>query len=66
MAGNIPSFKDAKIHACMNIDNPDPACGVKNLVIGAPKQCEKVDHILNNSFGMLGINSALIVSRFLD
>ena len=65
LAGNIPSFKDAKIHACMNVDNPDPACGVKNLVIGDPKQCEKVDHILNNSFGMLGINSALIVSRFL-
>ena len=65
LAGNIPSFEDAKIHACMNVDNPDPACGVKNLVVGEPKQCEQVDHILNNSFGMLGINSALIVSRFL-
>jgi 3-oxoacyl-[acyl-carrier-protein] synthase II len=25
---------------------------------------ERVDYILNNSFGMLGINSVLIVKRF--
>ena len=66
LAGNIPSFEDGKVHACMNVDKPDPACGVKNLVVGEAKQCDEVNHILNNSFGMLGINSALIVSRFLD
>ena len=66
LAGNLLSFEDGKVHACMNVDNLDPECAVKNLVVGEPKELGEVDHILNNSFGMLGINSALIVSRFLD
>jgi 3-oxoacyl-[acyl-carrier-protein] synthase II len=35
------------------------------LVINQPRKVERVDTILNNSFGMLGINSTLIVRRFL-
>lgn len=66
LAGNLLSFEDNKVHACMNADNVDPACAVNNLVTKDAVQLESVDHILNNSFGMLGINSALIVSRFLD
>ncbi|EDM24937.1 3-oxoacyl-[acyl-carrier-protein] synthase II [Lentisphaera araneosa HTCC2155] len=66
LAGNLLSFEDNKVHACMNVDNVDPECAVNNLVTKEPIQLESVDHILNNSFGMLGINSALIVSRFLD
>ena len=34
------------------------------LVINTPRRVSKVDTILNNSFGMLGINSVLIVKRF--
>ncbi len=63
LAGNIPSFTDGYIHPCKKIHNLDPQCNVKNLVNG-----EKVAHdvkiILNNSFGMLGINSTLIVQKF--
>ena len=29
-----------------------------------PRKMERVEHILNNSFGMLGINSVLIVKKF--
>jgi 3-oxoacyl-[acyl-carrier-protein] synthase II len=65
LAGNLMAFEDGLVHPCMNVDNPDPACDVNNLVIGEPVKLKSVDHILNNSFGMLGINSALIVSRFL-
>ncbi|WDE95882.1 beta-ketoacyl-[acyl-carrier-protein] synthase family protein [Lentisphaera profundi] len=65
LAGNLLSFEDNKVHACMNADNVDPACAVKNLVTKEAVDLSSVDHILNNSFGMLGINSALIVSRFL-
>ncbi len=63
LAGNIPSFEDGKIHACRNIDNLDPDCAIEGLVIGAPVEKE-VKTILNNSFGMLGINSAVIIAKY--
>jgi 3-oxoacyl-[acyl-carrier-protein] synthase II len=66
LAGNLPSFDDGLIHPTINIDNLDPECQIDNLVIGSPKKVEKVDVILNNSFGMLGVNSALIVKRFVN
>ncbi len=63
LAGNIPSFEDGFIHPCKKIENLDPQCNIKNLVNG-----EKISHdvniILNNSFGMLGINSTLIIKKF--
>lgn len=64
LAGNLGSFDDLLVHPCINIDELDPACEIPGLVIGAPAKAEKVDTILNNSFGMLGINSTLIVKRF--
>ena len=64
LVGNIPSFEDHYVHPTINVDNLDPDCALKNLVINEPKQVDRVDYILNNSFGMLGINSALIVKRF--
>ncbi len=63
LAGNIPSFTDGYVHPCKKIENLDPQCAIPNLVNG-----EKVRHnvniILNNSFGMLGINSTLIVKKY--
>lgn len=63
LAGNIPSFTDGYIHPCKKIENLDPECHITNLVNG-----EKIAHesniILNNSFGMLGINSTLIVKKY--
>lgn len=64
LAGNIPSFQDNIIHPCMNIDNLDPDCNIRNLVVNSPVKAEKVNCILNNSFGMLGINSVLIVKKY--
>lgn len=66
LAGNLPSFDDGLIHPTINIDSLDPECQIDNLVIGSPKKVDKVDVILNNSFGMLGVNSALIVKRFVN
>ena len=63
LAGNLPSFIDGYVHPCKKIDNLDPQCAIPNLVNG-----EKIAHdvkiILNNSFGMLGINSTLIVQKY--
>ena len=64
LAGNLPSFTDRIVHPTINVDDLDPKCELAGLVINQPKAVAKVDTILNNSFGMLGINSTLIVKRF--
>jgi 3-oxoacyl-[acyl-carrier-protein] synthase II len=63
LAGNLASFDDRLIHPTINVDEIDPECEMAGLVIGQPRELPRVDYILNNSFGMLGINSALIVKR---
>jgi 3-oxoacyl-[acyl-carrier-protein] synthase II len=64
LAGNLPAFQDGIAHATINVDNLDPKCGLPQIVVNTPRQLDKVDVILNNSFGMLGINSVLIVKRY--
>jgi 3-oxoacyl-[acyl-carrier-protein] synthase II len=66
LAGNLPSFVDNLVHPTINLDELDPECELPGLVAGVPKQLDKVDAILNNSFGMVGINSAVIVERFAE
>jgi 3-oxoacyl-[acyl-carrier-protein] synthase II len=63
LAGNLPSFEDGFVHPTINVDHLDPACEVRNLVANEPARVERVEHILNLSFGMLGINSAVIVKN---
>jgi len=63
LAGNLPSFDDRMCHATINLDRPDPECSLKGLVANQPRELPKVDTILNNSFGMLGINSVVIVRK---
>ncbi len=64
LAGNLPSFDDGVVHPTINIDELDPECAVRGLVINQPKQAGEVKTIMNMSFGMLGINSALIVKKY--
>jgi 3-oxoacyl-[acyl-carrier-protein] synthase II len=64
LAGNLPAFDDGWVHPTINIEQLDEQCALPNLVINQPLRVERVDAILNNSFGMLGINSCLIVKRF--
>lgn len=64
LAGNLPSFEDNMIHPGMNCDDLDPECEIAGLVIQEPKLVDNVEYILNNSFGMLGINSAVIVKKY--
>ncbi len=66
LAGNLPSFRDNRIHPTINLDRLDPACDVPNLVANQPRDVRRVNAILNNSFGMLGINSVLIVKNYQD
>lgn len=64
LAGNLVAFEDKVAHATINVDDLDPECELPGLVLNQPRELRGVDYILNNSFGMLGINSALIVKRF--
>lgn len=64
LLGNLPSFDDGVAHATINLQNPDPQCHLPNLVANQPRELGQVNCILNNSFGMLGINSVLIVRRY--
>lgn len=63
LAGNLPSFEDNLVHPTINIENLDPECKLDNLVINQPEKVGAVNTILNNSFGMLGINSTVIVKK---
>ncbi len=64
LLGNLPSFDDGIAHATINVDELDPRCALPNLVLNEPRHLGKVECILNNSFGMLGINSVVIIRRF--
>ena len=64
LAGNLPSFHDNTIHPTINIDTLDEECALKNLVINQSVKVDSVKFILNNSFGMLGINSALVLKKY--
>ncbi|MBX3421693.1 MAG: beta-ketoacyl-[acyl-carrier-protein] synthase family protein [Pirellulaceae bacterium] len=61
LAGNLLSFRDSTCHATINVDQLDPECELPGLVLNQPREVSQVRYILNNSFGMLGINSVLIV-----
>jgi 3-oxoacyl-[acyl-carrier-protein] synthase II len=63
LLGNLPSFDDRLAHATINLDDPDLRCQLPQLVTGRPRTMDQVRTILNNSFGMLGINSVVIVQR---
>ncbi len=63
LAGNLPAFDDGVCHATINVDELDPECDLPGLVLNQPREMRQVEYILNNSFGMLGINSVVIVKR---
>ncbi len=63
LAGNLPSFNDGIIHPTINVDHLDPQCEVPNLVLNSPQKVPSVEYILNNSSGMLGINSVVVVKK---
>src|SRR5262245_55423122 len=64
LAGNLPAFGDGVCHATINVTDLDPECALTTLVINEPRRIGEVRYILNNSFGMLGINSAVIIRKY--
>lgn len=66
LAGNLPAFEDNRVHPTINITNLDPECALPNMVINKPVQLPSVSTILNSSFGMVGINSVVIVKKYME
>ena len=66
LAANLPAFDDHLVHPTINVERLDPECALPNLVIGQAREVERVETILNNSFGMVGINSVIIVKKYQD
>ncbi len=66
LAGNLAAFDDGVCHATINVDQLDPDCALDGLVTDQPHELGNVEYVLNNSFGMLGINSVLIVKKSID
>jgi 3-oxoacyl-[acyl-carrier-protein] synthase II len=64
LTGNLPAFEDGYVHPTINLDEIDPECQLHNLVANAPEKLDNVSIIMNNSFGMFGINSVLIVRKY--
>ena len=63
LAGNLLAFDDGVCHATINVDNLDQQCALPGLVLNEPAETPGVEYILNNSFGMLGINSVAIIKK---
>ena len=63
LAGNLGAFDDGVVHPTINIDELDPECELPGLVVNQPREIGAVNYILNNSFGMLGINSVVIINK---
>lgn len=64
LLGNLPAFDDGIAHATINLDSPDSRIPLTSIVANQPRHLGSVSCILNNSFGMLGINSTLIVKKY--
>lgn len=63
LAGNLGAFADGVCHATINVDELDPACDLPGLVLNEPRELDRPHYLLNNSFGMLGINSVCIIKK---
>lgn len=64
LAGNLGSFDDGMVHPTINVTELDPDCQLDNLVINQAANPGKISTILNNSFGMVGVNSTIIVREY--
>jgi 3-oxoacyl-[acyl-carrier-protein] synthase II len=64
LAGNLPAFEDGWAHPTINVDALATDCALEGLVLNQPARPNQLDVILNMSFGMLGINSAVVVRRY--
>ena len=59
----ISAFQDGLVHPTINLDEPDPRCNLPQLVTRRPREIGRFPFGIVNSFGMLGINSSVVLRR---
>ncbi len=64
LAGNLPSFWDGLVHGSKNTEQLDPSIKLDNVVMDNQTVRKEVGHMMNISFGMLGINSCVVVKKY--
>ena len=64
LAGNLSSFDDNIVHPCNNFETVDPECDFRKMVSKPTKSDKDIEIICNNSFGMLGINSVVVIKKY--
>lgn len=60
----IKSIEDEIVAATLNLDNPDPECGMK--YVAENTKAPGLKHAMSNAFGFGGQNSSIIVGKFND
>ena len=63
MAALLCAFHDGFVHPTINLETPDPRCDLRQIVTKAPRDVGSFQYGMVNSFGMLGINSSVIMRR---
>lgn len=58
------AIRDKILPPTINLDNPEEECEGLDLVPHKAKSVEKVDFVMNNSFGFGGHNASLIFKRY--
>ena len=46
----------------INLDNPDPACGELDYLVGSGREID-TEYVMSNNFAFGGINTSLILRR---
>jgi len=64
LAGNLSAFNDGVVHPSINVDKLDTECDLPNLVLNEARPVDRVEAIMNTSFGMVGVNSVIIVKKY--
>lgn len=59
---SVKSIENQKVHATINLDNPDPECDL-DFVPHKPRDAA-LDNVMSNSFGFGGHNVSLIVGKY--
>lgn len=62
-AALLCAIHDGVIHPTVNLDKIDDRCGSLPIVVGTPLEIGDLQFGIVNSFGMLGINSSVIIAR---
>jgi 3-oxoacyl-[acyl-carrier-protein] synthase II len=62
-AATICAMRDSRVHATLNLTDPDPLVGALDIVRGAPRDGE-IRLALVNAFGFGGQNAAILLAKW--